>query len=98
MSFRLILAIFLTLSPAAHAGPIEKACLKADRSKATRALCSCIQDVADTSLNNKDQAEAASFFEDPQKAQDTRMSDNPQKEKFWERYKNWTERASKVCG
>ena len=98
MSFRLILAVFLMLSPAAYAGPIENACLEADRSKATRALCSCIQAVADTSLNNKDQVEAASFFEDPQKAQDTRMSDNPQKEKFWERYKNWTERASKVCG
>ena len=93
----LIVVAVLTLPSAASAKAIEDACIAADRQKATRDLCNCIQRVADQMLTGEDQREAAKFFEDPQLAQDTRMSDNPRKEKFWLRYKDWTESASKIC-
>ena len=94
---RWIIIAALSLPMTAEAKVIEDACLEADRAKATRDLCSCIQRVADQMLTRSDQNEAATFFENPQLAQDTRMSDNPQKEKFWERYKDWSESASKIC-
>lgn len=88
---------FLTASPA-FSGAIEDACMQSDRRQVSAALCACIQDVADQRLSSGDQKEAAKFFEDPQLAQETRMSDNPSKERFWERYKDWTEAATKSCG
>lgn len=97
--FRSLIIAAVLMSPSgASAKAIEQACIAADRQKATRSLCSCIQRVADQMLTSSDQREAAKFFEDPQLAQDTRMSDNPQKEKFWDRYKDWTVSAGKICG
>lgn len=80
----------------AHAGTIERACLKADRS-GTRSLCGCIQNVADITLSRSDQRKAAQFFENPQRAQDIRMSDRRSDERFWDRYQEFGNAARAYC-
>ncbi len=80
-----------------QANTISSACLKADRKAATRQLCGCIQQAADMTLSKRDQRTAATFFKEPQKAQDTRQSDNRAKEKFWKRYKEFADVAVAVC-
>nr|WP_246414426.1 arginine transporter [Yoonia ponticola] len=79
-------------------GRVAKACVDADRSAASTRLCSCVQRVADQSLNASDQALAVKFFEDPQLAQDTRQSDNTSNEAFWLRYRAFANSASRQCG
>ena len=93
----LLSALVLGATPI-HATVIEAACMQSDRKQANWAVCSCIQKVADAALSAEDQAEAAKFFEDPQLAQETRMSKDPKKEAFWDRYKEWTEKAADSCG
>ncbi|KJZ19604.1 hypothetical protein [Loktanella sp. S4079] len=78
-------------------GPISSACMAADRSAASPALCGCVQGVANQTLSGRDQSRAAKFFEEPQLAQDTRQSDNPSSEAFWKRYKGFSELATQVC-
>lgn len=85
------------LATPVFAGTIEKACNKSPRG-ATRAACSCIQQVADVQLSGNDQKQAAKFFQDPQLAQDTRQSDNAAKERFWLRYKAFGLSAAEQCG
>jgi len=79
------------------AGSIERACNTSARN-ASRATCSCIQQVADVKLSRGDQKQAAKFFANPQLAQDTRQSDKPAKERFWLRYKAWGVLAADQCG
>ncbi|PTQ75632.1 hypothetical protein [Celeribacter persicus] len=87
------------LSPIpASAGTIERACMASDRAANNRALCGCIQQVADMTLSGKDQRQAAKFFKDPQKAQDIRQSDNRSHEEFWLRYKAFGQAAAQYCG
>lgn len=95
----LVAAFSLSITaPVAQAGgKIQRACIKADRKAATRNLCSCIQDVADQILSRSDQRKAAKFFKDPQKAQDTRQSDNASNEAFWQRYKKFGVTAKSYC-
>ncbi|MCT8161509.1 hypothetical protein [Pseudoruegeria sp. SHC-113] len=91
-------AIVLALStPTLHAGTIERACLKSDRKSASRALCGCIQDVADLTLTRQDQKLAASFFKDPHRAQEIRQSDSRSHENFWQRYKSFGATAETYC-
>ncbi|MCG3267796.1 arginine transporter [Yoonia sp. I 8.24] len=78
-------------------GEISHACQSAGRSAASPELCGCVQSVANQTLNGRDQSRAAEFFSDPQLAQDTRQSDNPNSEAFWLRYKSFTELASQIC-
>ena len=78
-------------------GDISRACLEADRRAATPALCSCIQQVANQTLSGGDQARAAAFFAQPQLAQDTRQSDRSSDERFWTRYRAFTDLASEIC-
>ncbi|MCA0042840.1 hypothetical protein [Celeribacter litoreus] len=88
-----------TLSPlTASARTIEKACMASDRAANNVALCGCIQQVADMTLTNSDQRQAAKFFEDPQKAQDIRQSDKESHEAFWLRYKEFGNVAAEYCG
>ena len=95
--------IFLTTVTAAiltagmaQAGPIDRACNSSDRS-VPRALCGCIQQVADMSLSNADQRRAAGFFKDPDSAQKVRMSDRKSDEDFWKRYKAFVATAESLC-
>lgn len=100
MTKTLIAATLLVLSlpMTAMAGPIESACLKSDRKVANRALCGCIQQVADMTLKGGDQRKAAKFFKDPDQAQEVRMSKRDSDNEFWARYKNFGETAAAYCG
>lgn len=82
----------------ASAGAIERACMASDRGANNRRLCGCIQQVADATLSNREQRQAAKFFKDPQKAQDIRQSDNSSHEVFWKRYKAFGNAAAQYCG
>ncbi|MEM0976872.1 MAG: arginine transporter [Pseudomonadota bacterium] len=92
-----LVAALVSTSTPTFAREIEEACLRSDRENASPRLCQCIQKIADERLSPEDQVEAARFFDDPQLAQDTRQSDNPSKERFWERYTEWADRAARIC-
>jgi hypothetical protein len=95
---RIIVIVAALLVPATlDAGAIERACKSSDRKNVSRALCSCIQEAADATLTLSEQRKAAKFFKDPQKAQDTRQSDNSSNETFWKRYKNFGLTAQTYC-
>lgn len=101
----ILLAIFIAtitlpaMAPNANAaGKIQRACLKSDRAAVSRPLCRCIQKTANRVLTRKDRTLAAKFFKDPQMAQDVRQSDNPSKEAFWKRYKEFGSTAAAICG
>ncbi len=89
-------AIIAGFAPAS-AGSIENACNSSDRNAANQQLCGCIQDVADLTLSGGDQRMAASFFQDPHKAQEIRQSDRSSHESFWQRYKNFGQTAEVYC-
>lgn len=89
-------AALAVLGTTAQAGAIESACINSDR-KVSRALCGCIQQVADITLTRSDQRLAAKFFKDPQKAQDMRQSSNSSNESFWLKYKNFGATAEAYC-
>lgn len=78
-------------------GDIGQACVDTGRRDASGALCSCVQQVADQTLSNRDQARAVAFFKDPQLAQDTRQSDNASDRAFWTRYRGFTDLATEIC-
>ena len=82
---------------AVDARTIETACLRSDRTAATRVLCSCIQRVADEMLSFGDQRRAARFFRDPDLAQQIRMSGSPGDNAFWTRYRAFGDRAEARC-
>jgi hypothetical protein len=90
-----LLALALPLT--ATAGPIENACSRSDRKASNRALCSCIQQVADITLESGDQRRAAKFFKDPDQAQQVRMSKSNNDNAFWARYKNFGDLAQTYC-
>lgn len=93
-----IAALMLPLSGApALAGPIETACLRSGREAASRALCSCIQDVADTTLRGSDQRRAAKFFRNPDMAHQVWISQSAADDAFWDRYKQFGARAEATC-
>lgn len=79
-------------------GPISRACLSSDRKARSPQLCGCIQAVADLTLSSSEQSRAATFYNDPQKAQDIRQSDNSAHERFWQRYKEYGKTAQDICG
>jgi hypothetical protein len=99
MTKTLIAAALLSIAlpMTAIAGPIESACLNSDRKVANRALCGCIQQVADMTLKGGDQRKAAKFFKDPDEAQKVRMSKRDSDNAFWARYKNFGETAAAYC-
>lgn len=83
---------------AALAGPIESACNRSDRQAANRALCRCIEQVADQVLSGSDQRRAATFFRDPDKAHKAWMSKRDADDAFWDRYKAFGAQAEAYCG
>lgn len=92
----ILLALWLPQAPA-QAGPIENACLGSGRPAATRALCSCIDTVARQTLSSSEQRQAARFFNDPQRAQDVRMSKTDRDNAFWARYRAFAASAELYC-
>ena len=93
----LIAALTMTTGPG-HANAVERACNASDRQAATRALCDCIGDVAEMTLSNREQRQAARFFGDPHEAQVVRMSSNRSDENFWDRYVAFGRAAERICG
>lgn len=89
-------ATYVTPTPSAT-GPLASACLASDRSARSRALCGCIQAVANGSLTLNEQRRAVAFYTDPHLAQTIRQSDKPSDEKFWQAYSGYAERAERVC-
>lgn len=93
-----ILAAGLLAFPSlTFAGPIERACLQSDRAAVTRALCSCIQGVANASLRRNEQRRGAQFFTDPDLAQNTRQSNRSSDERLWQRWRDFASLAEQQC-
>ena len=93
-----VTALLLPLSSApALAGPIETACLRSGREAASRALCGCIQNVADMTLRGADQRRAAKFFRDPDMAHKVWISQSAADDAFWDRYKQFGAMAEANC-
>ena len=91
-------AVLYLSVPAAMAGPIESACMRSDRAAANRAVCGCIQQVADMTLKGADQRRAAKFVRDPDLAHTVWISKKPADDAFWERYKQFGAMAEAYCG
>ncbi|MEM6408089.1 MAG: hypothetical protein AAF700_06680 [Pseudomonadota bacterium] len=53
--------------------------------------------MADRHLSDRDQRLAASFFSNPQRAQDIRQSDRRADEAFWGRYKVFIASSERYC-
>lgn len=79
-------------------GTIGAACIRADRSAATPALCTCVQRVANQSLSAADQRRAAEFFANPDRAEQVRRSSAQRDDEFWDRYRAFADRAAATCG
>lgn len=84
------------MATTASAGPIERACRQADGGN--RAVCSCIQQVADMTLRGADQRRAAKLMKDPDLAHEVWISKRESDDQFWERYKAFGEQAGAYCG
>jgi len=78
-------------------GEIGAACAESDRRGATDRLCSCVQAAANRHLNARDQALAATFFEDPDRAQEIRARTDRASNAFWDRYLAFTSQAKRSC-
>jgi hypothetical protein len=77
---------------------MASACNASDRDASNRALCSCIQRVANAHLSSADQSRAVGFFRDPQLAQDARTADDSRTEAFWRRYRAFLTDSENSCG
>jgi hypothetical protein len=97
MKLFLISGVLALSATVASANMIERACLSSDRSSGNRALCGCIQDAANITLSQGDQRLAASFFANPDRAQEIRTSNRRSHESFWERYRAFGETAEAYC-
>lgn len=95
--FAAVTGLMLAAPQASFAGPIENACLRSDRSQATRAMCRCIDSVAQSTLTRSEQRRAASFFSDPDRAQQVRMSKTARDNEFWDRYRAFGASAEQYC-
>ncbi len=96
----LVLAAVLVLAACGGGrvtGDVSKACLAGGRQAANPALCSCVQQAANQTLTGAEQRRAATFFADPQRAQDTRQSSGSADRNFWTRYRAFTSLAETMC-
>ena len=78
-------------------GPLYSACMSSDRKARSRALCGCVQAQADRDLRGGDQRLAKTFFRDPHRAQEVKMSKRPRDDDFWDRYKQFAANAERSC-
>ncbi|EBA05460.1 hypothetical protein RB2150_15261 [Rhodobacteraceae bacterium HTCC2150] len=90
-----LLATLVLTPQLSSAKAIKKDCLKAGRG--TLSQCSCIQSVANRTLSNSQQRKGATFFKDPQKAQDTRQSSRSADNKMWDAWKKFGNVAAEQC-
>ena len=95
--FSLLVAVFMTMGAPLNANPVERACMSSGRTAANASICACIGSAARITLNYGEQRQAARLFDDPDRAEDLRMSDNRRDEVFWERYEHFGETAEAMC-
>lgn len=93
IAFAGAITIFATTSVA---GPVGGACLSSGRS-VSQPLCACLQNVADMTLDGRDQKLAAKLFADPEKAEAIRVSDSSRNKDFWARYQSFADAAGTLC-
>ncbi len=96
-SLLLSTGLALSFANTASAGALERACNASEQQGGNRNLCGCIQQVADLTLNGREQKLAAGFFKDPQKAQVMRQSARRRDETFWQKYLAFGESAALYC-
>ena len=96
MRYVVVAAVLAAAAGSAQANTIRQACLTSER-VSSPGLCSCIQAAADRTLSARDQKVAASFFKDPDRAEEMRMSKRRTHEAFWDRYKEFGAVAASVC-
>ena len=90
-------AVALGLAGPAGAGVIERECLLAPRAGGDRALCACVQAVADATLSAADQRQVARFLRDPDRAEQARRRDDAAAEAFWARFTAFGDAAERAC-
>lgn len=95
--YPVIAAAFMVVPDAAEANPIQRACLASERN-VSRSLCSCIGDAADATLSRSQMRMGARWFDDPQRAQDTRQSDRERDEEMWSAWRTFSTLAEQSCG
>lgn len=95
--YPVLAAAFLAVPTTALANPIQRACMASERDS-SRALCSCIGDAADNTLSRSQMREGARWFDDPQRAQDTRQSDRERDEAMWAAWRTFSSLAQQSCG
>ncbi|WP_223422285.1 hypothetical protein [Tateyamaria pelophila] len=78
-------------------GPIYSACQSSGRRAASRERCGCVQAVANTTLSPEEQRRGAGFFSDPHEAQEVRQSDKSRDERFWGKWRAYSNRAAQLC-
>ncbi|MBY4893228.1 hypothetical protein A8B78_04830 [Jannaschia sp. EhC01] len=95
--YPVLAAAFLAVPSTAEANPIQRACMASDR-YTSRSLCSCIGEAADATLSRSQMREGARWFDDPQRAQDTRQSDRERDEEMWQAWRTFSSLAEQRCG
>ena len=78
-------------------GEVGLACLASGRSDASRALCGCIDRVAQQTLTSREQSTFASYFSDPEALQSMKLDDRPAAERLWARYDAFVDAARATC-
>jgi hypothetical protein len=97
-TFSAFLITFMVVGAPLEASPVERACMGSGRTAANPSLCACIGSAARQTLNFGEQRRAARLFNDPDEAEELRMSDNHRDEAFWDRYRAFGEAAEQMCG
>ena len=96
-TFSALLITFLVTGAPLNANPVERACIGSNRSAANPSLCACIGSAARQTLNFGEQRRAARLFDDPDEAEELRMSDNSRDERFWDSYQQFGQTAEQMC-
>ena len=97
-TFSAFLITFVLTGAPLNANPVERACIGSNRNAANASLCACIGSAARQTLNFGEQRRAARLFDDPDEAEELRMSDNSRDEMFWDRYQAFGQAAENMCG
>ena len=79
-------------------GDISRACLAEDRSAANPSLCGCVQRVANAELSSRDRARVVRFLNNPEIANETKLSTTDADDAFWDRYRAYISTARRQCG
>lgn len=97
MKVAAVALVMLVPAAAQAGGAIERGCLQSPRPGAGRALCVCLQQVADATLSASQQRRGAAFFADPHKSQAVKASDRAADDRFWAKWEAFAAAAVTHC-